>query len=171
MASLLENLIDTLKKENEEYEQLLDLSQEKTGKIVNADLDGLQEIVGKEQAIVERIMLLEKKREECVDDIGNVLNIPVKELKLDKLIMMLEKQPSDQKKLIEVHDSLRKTLDAMVRSNDNNKALLEESLEMIEFELNLAKSVKMAPETANYGKSAANVDMVPDGAGSFDAKQ
>ncbi len=171
MASLLENLIDTLKKENDEYVQLLSLSQEKTGRIVSADLEGLQDIVGKEQVIIERLGALERKREECVADIGNVLNIPVAELKLDKLIMMLDRQPADQKKLIDVHTELKKTLGAMVTVNDNNKVLLQESLDMIEFELNLARSAKMAPETANYGKSAASIDTVPGGAGTFDAKQ
>lgn len=171
MASLLENLIETLTKENDEYVQLLALSREKTGRIVSADLEGLQDIVGREQVIVERIGELEKKREECAADISNVLNIPVSELKIDKLVMMLEKQPADQKRLMEVHDRLKKTLSDMVKVNDNNKALLQESLEMIEFELNLARSAKMAPGTANYGKGAVGVDDIPGGTGTFDAKQ
>ncbi|MGN0480947.1 MAG: flagellar protein FlgN [Lachnospiraceae bacterium] len=171
MASLLENLIDTLKKENDEYEELLTLSQEKTGRIVSGDLEGLQDIVGREQVIIEHLGELEKKREECVADIGNVLNIPVGEVKVDKLVMMLEKQPADQKKLIQVHDRLKKTLSDMVKVNDNNKLLLQESLDMIEFELNLARSAKMAPGTANYGKGAVGIDDIPGGTGTFDAKQ
>lgn len=171
MASLLENLIDTLTRENEEYERLLGLSQEKIGKIVNADLEGLQDIMGKEQPIIERIGTLEKKREECVKDIGNVLNIPIKDMKLDNLIRLLEKQPADQKKLIAIHDKLKHTVSQMVKINDSNKALLQEALDMIEFEVNLARSARMAPETANYGKSACNIDNIDLGAGNFDAKQ
>lgn len=171
MASLLENLIETLTRENDEYVTLLALSQEKTQKIVSADLDGLQAIVAKEQVIIDRIGELEKTREENVADIGNVLNIPIKDLKIDKLVEMLEKQPADQKKLIDIHDKLKKTLGDMVRVNDSNKALLQESLEMIEFELNLARSAKMAPGNGNYGKGATGVDDISGGAGSFDAKQ
>ena len=62
MASLIDTLIDTLFKENEEYETLLELSIEKTGVIVRADNDGLNAIVMKEQKIIERINALEKKR-------------------------------------------------------------------------------------------------------------
>lgn len=171
MASLLENLINILTKENEEYEQLLDLSQEKIGKIVSADLEGLQAIMGKEQPIIERIAVLENQREECVADMGNVLNIPAEAMKLDTLIRLLEKQPADQKKLIAVHDKLKKTVSQMVKVNDSNKVLLREALDMIEFEVNLARSAKMAPETANYGKGACNIENIDSGVGSFDAKQ
>lgn len=52
MASLIDNLIDTLTKENEEYEILLELSTEKTGIIVKADPEALNEIVQREQSVV-----------------------------------------------------------------------------------------------------------------------
>ena len=104
-------------------------------------------------------------------DIANVLNIPEKELKIDKLIMMLERQPADQKKLIDVHDALKKTMKSIVMINDNNKLLIQESLDMIEFEINLARSARMAPETAGYGRGAVGVDNVSQTAGMFDAKQ
>lgn len=172
MASLLETLIDVLDKENSEYQILLGLSQDKTDKIVKADLDGLQDIVGKEQKIIDRITLLEKQREESVADICNVLNIPKKDMKMDLLIKMLEKQPDDQRKLIEVHDKLKTTLGKMVKINDSNKAMLQESLDMVEFEINLARSSQMAPEVANYGKSAnSTYGNMSYGTGGFDAKQ
>lgn len=60
MASLIDNLITTLNTENDEYAALLDLSMEKTGIIVKGDVDALNNIVEREQEVIERITVLEK---------------------------------------------------------------------------------------------------------------
>lgn len=60
MASLIDNLITTLNTENDEYAALLDLSMEKTGIIVKGDVDALNNIVEREQKVIERIIVLEK---------------------------------------------------------------------------------------------------------------
>ena len=52
MASLMENLIQVLEQESEEYEGLLSLSQKKTPIIVSSDLEKLQKITDDEQVIV-----------------------------------------------------------------------------------------------------------------------
>ena len=62
MASLMENLIEVLCQESDEYEGLLDLSQKKTQIIASADLEELQRITDDEQELVDRLNRLEKKR-------------------------------------------------------------------------------------------------------------
>jgi hypothetical protein len=58
----------------------------------------------------------------------------------------------------------------MVRINEHNKVLLQESLDMLEFEINLVQSMKQGPATANYaGRDYANNDYGMNG--SFDTKQ
>ena len=52
MASLIDILIDTLEKENKEYESLLELGLEKTGIIIRNDVDELSRMVEKEQLVV-----------------------------------------------------------------------------------------------------------------------
>ena len=44
MASLIEELIDTLNKENSEYEKLLELSRRKSAVIVSRDIPALEKI-------------------------------------------------------------------------------------------------------------------------------
>ena len=170
MASLIDNLIETLTKENEEYETLLNLSTEKTGVIVKSDIEALNAIVQEEQNVVERINSLEKKRTEITGDIGIVLNRNPKDLTLPKLIELLAGQPKECEALKRIHDTLSDTMDRMVRVNDSNKTLLNEALEMLQFEMNLIHSMKQAPATANYsGNSYA--DESYSARASFDAKQ
>ena len=161
MASLIENLIDVLGKEDIEYKSLLDIAKEKTDAIIRNDIDELQIIVGREQQIIEKLDALESAREEHVEDIANVLNVPLDEMK---------KQPQFQQELIRVHDSLKATMNQLIMLNDNNRVLLQQSLDMLEFEINIAKSAKMAPVTANYGKDAYGVGQSVS-EGTFDAKQ
>ena len=102
MASLIENLIDVLEKENTEYKELLQISKEKTEAIVHNNVEKLQDIVGREQKLIEKLDRLEAAREEHIDDIANVLNVPVEKMKVDLLIRMMEKQPKEQAALISV---------------------------------------------------------------------
>lgn len=171
MASLIENLIDVLGKENIAYKELLDISKEKTGAIIENDTEQLQIIAGKEQKLIGQLDKLEAAREEHIGDIANVLNVPVEDMKLSLLIKLMEKQPSDQAALIKVHDELKGTMDQLVVLNNNNKVLLQESLDMLEFEINLIRNSRMAPATANYDRGAYGVSQTDTGVGTFDAKQ
>ncbi len=172
MASLMENLIEVLALESDEYEKLLDLSQKKTPFIVSGDLQNLQKITDEEQFLVSRVSNLEKRRIEITADIANVLNKDVETLKLANLIDMLSGRPQEQAKLAEVHDRLRNAAHGLQRTNEQNKELLTNALEMVEFEMNLLRAMKAAPATANYTKGAYNAgDTMGVGEGRFDAKQ
>ncbi|MGN0403054.1 MAG: flagellar protein FlgN [Acetatifactor sp.] len=172
MASLMENLIEVLEQECIEYEGLLSLSQKKTPVIVKGNLDELQRITDDEQQSVSRIGILEKKRSEITADIANVLNRDVAKLKLTNLIDMLAARPTEQQKLAAVHDRLQSSVRGLQRANEQNRELLSDALEMVEFEMNLLQSSKAAPETANYSRSAYNTgDTMGVISRGFDAKQ
>ena len=70
----------------------------------------------------------------------------------------------------EAKAALHATLDEMMKWNTQNQALLKNALEMVEFDLTLFKSLRQAPETANYNKDAYNTGSLLGGGG-FDAKQ
>lgn len=167
----METLMDVLDKENEEYEKLAELSRDKTPIIVRGDIVKLQGIVEKEQPLVDALNKLEHEREEVLKDIAIVLNKDVTTLKLKNIIHMLKGQPEEQHRLALIHDKLSTTVRTMATINENNKMLLEHSLEMIEFEMNLFQSTRKAPETANYGKDAYSTGDVLINTNGFDAKQ
>lgn len=168
---MIETLIDVLDKENTEYESLLELADTKTAAIVSGDVDKLQEILVQEQSYIDTINKLDAKREENVKDICNVLNIQKDNIKISDIVGLLSKQPKDRDALSEVHLKLKRTIDNLMKVNDNNKVLLQESMDMIEFELNLAKNSVMAPQTGNYSKGAYEQNNSYGSIGAFDAKQ
>ena len=58
----------------------------------------------------------------------------------------------------------------MQKINDLNSQLLAQAIEMTEFDITLFKSMRQAPETANYDKSAYTTGTILGSSG-FDAKQ
>ncbi len=172
MASLMEELISVLEEENVLYERLLALSMKKTPVIISANLEELQKITDEEQDIVGKIHFLDRKREENMKDIANVINRDVNELKLGVLVDLLKARPIEQKRLASIHDKLKDTISQMVRANEQNDELVKSSLEMVQFNMNILQAIKTAPESANYTKGAYNSgDIIGSGSGSFDAKQ
>lgn len=171
MASLMENLIDVLGRECREYEGLLALSQTKTAAIASGSLEKLQKITDEEQESVSRVNHLDKERMEVTADIANVLNKDVTTLKLANLIQMLAGRPVEQRALAEVHDKLQVVVKELQRVNEQNKELLTDALDMVEFEMNILQAAKAAPETANYNRGAYNAGETMGVSRGFDTKQ
>ncbi len=172
MASLMENLIHILEKENKEYEELVKLSTKKTPSIIQGNLEELNAITDEEQIIVGRILKIEKKREETLTDIAEVINKDVESLKLTELVALLDNRPEEKRALAKVHDTLQQTLGNMVKINEHNKMLINNAMELVEFDLNLLQATTAAPQTANYNRSAFNEgDLMGQSQGGFDAKQ
>ena len=172
MASLMEVLIDVLEQENQEYEKLLSLSMKKTSVIVSEDLKELTKITDEEQFIVSRINNLDHQRNEAVNDIANVLNKDVDKLKIVDLIRMLAARPEEQEKLAVVFDKLRVNVRGVKRVNEQNRELIKDALELVQFNMNVLQSMNKAPESANYNRGAYNTgDMIGTSHMTFDAKQ
>lgn len=171
MASLIEELIDILERENSEYEKLLELSKQKSAVITKRDIPALEKITDDEQTVVTDIGNLDAKRAQVTRDIADVINKDVETLKLSVLIELLSKQPGEQKKLSEIHDRLKVTVESVRAINESNRQLIDQSLEMVEFDINMMRAMRQAPETNNYGPGAVSVGETLGSVRGFDAKQ
>lgn len=170
MASLIDSLIEALEQENALYEELIKLSEEKTGIIVKGDIEALDVITGKEQEVIAQINRADRKREEATNDIAMVFGKNPKDFTLDKISELLKGKSDEQNRVNSIHDKLKRTMAGMVKINEANKVLLQESLEMVDFEMNLIQSMRQAPTTANYSGTGYSEE-VGNMRGSFDAKQ
>jgi len=171
VASLIDELIGILDQEYDIYKQLIPIADEKTQVIVKNDLISLQEITSKEQCIIDKINALEHKRETSMENIKTVINRKDGEFTLKTLIVLMEKQPKEQKALSLLHDKLKITVQRLVDINNRNKSLITQSLEMIEFNMNFIQSTRMSPGNNTYTKGASKYDARSQGTRMFDAKQ
>ena len=166
----MQELITTLEKENEIYTKLIPIQEKKKKVIIVNDIKTLQEITHYEQEVIQQIGALERKRQEVIENMGMVLNRKPETLDIPALIKILDKQPEEKKRLSLVYDSLKQTVHRLVDINALNQTLIEESLEMIEFNVNLIQSTRMSPGN-NYNKDAMGINMPMGQVGIFDARQ
>lgn len=171
MASLMEELIETLDAEELLYRKLIPVEEDKTRAVIANDLQSLQEIAVRERELVDKTSALEKKREQVAMDIATVLGKNPKTITLEQIAEVLKNQPDDQKKLQDVHDRLRKTVSRLQEINDQNKELLKEAMEMVEFNMNVIRSTRMSSGSSNYSSDASEVAGMAPQHGLFDAKQ
>ncbi|MBQ9764912.1 MAG: flagellar protein FlgN [Lachnospiraceae bacterium] len=171
MASLIENMISILEEEELLYEQLLGLGTEKTEVIIRNDIERLQQITAKEQEIVEQVLPVEKRRAECIKDMSIVISKPEEEITVKVLMDMMKGKPEIQDRLARIHDKFGALIRNLRLLNERNNALIRETLDIIQFELNLNTALRQTPMTADYDRSAQNTGMHMSGRGYFDIKQ
>lgn len=170
MASLMDDLTQVLENETVEYQKLLALSEDLRGALIESDVPAVERISASQEDVANGIQSLESKRMRIMNDIAVVLNKKPEELKVSVLEETLANQPKQQARLAAVRTELKETMDELKRTNQSNQALIRQSMELLEFDLNLFRSMRQAPETANYNKSAVNTgDLL--GSRAFDTKQ
>lgn len=170
MASLMEELLEVLEEEEKQYETLITLGGVKRDAVVKADIEELGKVTIQEQEAASVLLNLSNKRTRVLNDMATVLGKDPGEMTINKMIGYLEKQPVEQKQLSERRDRLLEVGTQMQILNRQNEALLKQALEMVEFDLTLLRSMRQAPETANYDRNAYNTGDILGSSG-FDAKR
>ncbi len=171
MASLIEELITVLKEETKIYEELVPIAEEKSLIIIDNDLQKLQTLTEREQTLVDTIAALEHKRMGVITNIGYIVGKPAAQIRVKDIIHFLSKQPKEQKEISVLHDRLKHSIQRLMEINNRNKSLIQQSLEMIEFNMNFIQSTRMSPGNNNYNKGAMNQESLSSQARTFDAKQ
>ena len=170
MASLMDDLTQVLENETVEYKKLIELSDNLRKALIESDVSTVEQMTAAQEEVSNGIQSLESRRARIMNDIAVVLNKKPEELKVSMLEETLAGQPALKERLAAVRTELKQTMDELKRVNHTNQTLLRQSMELLEFDLNLFRSMRQAPETANYNRSAVNTgDLL--GSRGFDAKQ
>lgn len=172
MASLVEELIGVLKEEEKIYRSLGEQGEKKRQVIIDADIQELDKITDIEQSAGDDLLAMSNKQISLLGDIANVLGRSDDEDKMTvtKLIGYLDSQPDIQAELTSARDNLLNAASELEKINDLNSQLLAQAMELVEFDITLFKSMRQAPETANYNKNAYSTGDIL-GSNGFDAKQ
>ena len=110
-------------------------------------------------------MKLDRKRVKVREEMSNILKVPAESLTLLSMANMFEKRPEDKQKLLDLRERLRLTLIEVAQVNKENETLLKQSMEMLEYDMNLIRSTRVAPTTANYNKDAYSTETILPGGG------
>ena len=168
MASLVEELVNVLDAEKKIYTTLVGYEERKKDVLIAADVATLEEITTKEQLAGDDLIAYSNKQIQILKDIATVLGRTDGKMTVTRLISLLDTQPKVQEQLTEARDSLLNAANQMKTLSDQNAILIRQAIELNEFDMTLFKSLRQAPETANYDKSAYNTGSLLGGGG-FDA--
>lgn len=170
MASLVDELISVLCEEEKLYTALLDCAERKTQILIDADIEALEKLTVEEQEKSDRLLSFGNKQIQLLNDIKTVLGRKEEKLTVTTLIGFLGSQPKIQEKLTDARNALIDAATKVQQQNQQNEILLKQAIEFAEFDLTLFKSMRQAPETANYDRHAYNTGTLLGSSG-FDAKQ
>jgi flagellar biosynthesis/type III secretory pathway chaperone len=128
-------IIDILRSEHGYYNDLVELSRSKKDIIIEGKVAELDKIVKLEQNMIFSIGQLEKEREDEVAKLCKALDMNSSQLTVSELAKVLK--PELKNKLEDIQDKLKKTFSELKAANDVNGQLIEQSLEYIDYSINL----------------------------------
>lgn len=139
MATLIDELIDVFNKQLRLYEDVLAIGKEKKNVILKNDIETLAQMNEVESSIVNKLNRLEKQRLLIISDMCEVLDINKDTFTLKELSEKLTIE-EDKEKILNIRDELNAMMKELRVVNELNQTLIENSLEYINFSLNLYQS-------------------------------
>lgn len=146
---LVAKLVEILDRENEIYETLYKLSNNKTELISGGKVQELEKIVKVEQTLVIKISKLEEQREKIVGELCTVLGLKPEAVTISELSAKLGDDKSTLLK--ECKDRMLKIINKLKDTNELNSRLIKNSLEYIDFSINMMTSIDNVNNS--YGSS------------------
>jgi hypothetical protein len=146
---LINDLSELLHQESKIYEDILQISKNKTKIIVEGKVSELESVVKLEQTLVIKLGKLESQRESIVQKISEQMGLNKAELTLSELITHVKGEELQKLKICQ--GNLINNVNELKGSNELNSKLIKSSLDYIEFSINIMAGASAASN--NYGSS------------------
>ncbi len=141
-------LIGILDQESLIYNDILKISKNKKNLIVDGKVSELENLVKMEQALIVKIGKLESDREEEIKFIAQEYNAD--NLNITGLMKLIDN--TQAKELEKSRNNMLKILGELKENNDLNCKLVKNSLEYIDFSINILSPAEADKNYSNMGK-------------------
>lgn len=142
-------IIEVINKEAALYEEMLELSKNKKDIIVNGKVAELESITKLEQSMVFKLSKLEDEREELASKLAAELGISNNKITVKVLLSKLPKTQANE--MENCCKNLSSILSDLKEINSLNSKLIKNSLDYIDFSINILGS--LGPSGNNYENS------------------
>jgi len=143
----MDRLIELLQMQLALYNELLDIAQQKKAFIVKNDIGSMKLITGRENSIIGKIQKTEQELRELVLKIAKSPSVSTNELTLAELINSIN-ESNEKRQLSSLRKSLRSSMDEVKVLNEQNQKLINQSLEYMDYILNLFRNSVSGPAFA-----------------------
>lgn len=148
MDKNVEQLVLILNKEHEIYEQISQLADVKKQVIIDGKIKELEETTKKEKTFTLSLVKLESLRSKTVDALLNLYGL----VEVDNITDLIKYMtPKEGMAIRTVRDKIMKEVTEIQFRNDQNKKLIEQSLDFIDFNMDLLTTIDDSNE---YGSDA-----------------
>ncbi|MCR4435073.1 MAG: flagellar protein FlgN [Clostridiales bacterium] len=148
-ANVIGELIGVLGQEARVYESLLKMSKDKTRIIVEGKVGELENMVKLEQSLVLQVGRLEAMREEIVEKCSKQTGDDISNLTITELQKYVDEE--DAQKLKNAQEHMAGILDGLKSANELNARLIKNSLDFINFSINMFAGISTGNN--NYGST------------------
>ncbi|ACL70464.1 hypothetical protein Hore_17150 [Halothermothrix orenii H 168] len=145
---LYENFLNLFKKEYELYCQLQDMAERKQEAIVDNNVEKLTEIMHNEQELIDKISDMEEKRRELLAEIAHKQGFEGDKISFQQLFTLFPEE--DKAELKELKEDFLEVLSDLQTTNESNRQLIEDSLKINNFTLQLIRQA--AGKNVTYKK-------------------
>ena len=153
-TELVRQLINILSQENDIYDTLYKISNNKKELIIGGKVAELENIVKIEQSLVIKISKLDDKRENIVGELCGLLGQKPEDITISWLTARLGEMEASQLKACQ--EKMLKSISALKDNNELNSKLIKTSLEYIDFSINMMTSIDAV--TNSYGSTGHSGD-------------
>lgn len=147
-------LIKILGLETELYSEILNVTKNKTNTIVEGKVAELENMVKLEQSLLLKMGKLESLREQAIDKISVQIGVKPSELTLSQLFKHLD--DGDVQALKKHQDKISAIVNEVRSSNDLNSKLIKNSLDYINFSINLLTEINSVNNSYGFDGNSSN---------------
>ena len=145
-----QNLIETLDKLGEVYDNLATLGEKKRSALVVVDMKSLSDILDTEQLLTAKIQKLEQKRIEILRGLSNSDKTLTASVQA-KDFYRKAPTPAAEKKLMQLHERLNKNVERALTIRNNNQVLAQCALDAVQGKLNKLSGATVEPTYSGKG--------------------
>jgi len=146
-VKIMDHLIKLLKAQLDFYNELLEIAQQKKAFIVKNDIESMKSITGRENSLIGKLQKTELELRELVLKLAKSPSASANELTLAELINNIN-ESDEKRQLNSLRKSLRASMDEVKALNEQNQKLINQSLEYMDFILNLFRNSVSGPAFA-----------------------
>lgn len=153
MRELVATLILTLEKENQIYNEVLELAKKKKAILVEGRMKELEELTKREESFVRSLIKVEEAREKTIQELVKDLNV----IAVDSVSELMSLLPDEERLAVgRAKRTLQHTLKFVSIENEFNQKLIKQSLQLLE--MNLEVLTDYSQSGTNYEGSGTDLD-------------
>ncbi len=154
MIKPVEELLLVLEQQLGLYNQLLNLAKSKQPILVKGKIEDLDKVVKQEEVIIFQVGRLEEKRNAIQQALANHFALSAENMTAQELQKHIDQDGATR--LRGIFEQLVKVISELEKINETNTGLIQNSLDFVNFYLNLLTSTDSTPSYDEQDKNSGN---------------